>query len=68
MSNLERMQARTAPEVMLPKEQEQEARDLVEAVMENMDRRDRERMFDFLRGVRFAQTLNTTQAAGMPGA
>lgn len=65
MNNMEHVQTKAAPEVMLPRDQEAEAHDLMEAVMGNMDRRERERMADFLRGVRFAQTLG---AAGISGA
>ena len=65
MSNTEFMHTKAVPEVMLTRDQEAEAHDLMETVMENMNRRERERMADFLRGVRFGQTLG---AVGMPGA
>lgn len=66
--NMERMQLKAAPEVMLPRDQEPEANDLMKTVMENMNQKDRERMADFLRGVQFAQMMNAGRAtAGMPG-
>lgn len=65
MKNIEHMQMKAVPEVMLRRDQEAEAHNLMEVVMGNMDQRERERMADFLRGVRFAQTM---RAAGMPGA
>ena len=63
MNNMEHKQMKAAPEVMLRRDQETEARDLMKTVMENLDQR--EWMADFLRGVQFAQAMG---AMGMPGA
>ena len=56
MENMRKTQKMTAPEILLPKEQEQETSDLMKTVMEDMDQR--EQMAAFLRGVRFAKALD----------
>ena len=58
MENMRKTQKMTAPEILLPKEQEQETSDLMKNVMEDMDQREREQMAAFLRGVRFAKALD----------
>lgn len=61
--NMENMQLKAVPEVMLSRDQEPEANDLMKTVMENMDQGDRKRMADFLRGVQFAQMMNAGRAS-----
>ena len=40
MENMRKTQKMTAPEILLPKEQEQETSDLMKTVMEDMDQRE----------------------------
>ncbi len=63
MEAMERMQAANAPEIMLSVEQEQETKNLLDIVAEQvavMGREETREMLAFMRGMKFARAMDST--------
>ena len=62
MENMERLQEKTTPEVMLPRSQEPETKKLLDMVAEQvavMGREETREMLAFLRGMKFARAMDS---------
>lgn len=62
MESMERMQAKSTPEIMLPRSQEPEKKKLLDIVAEQvavMGREETREMLAFMRGMKFARAMDS---------